>query len=162
MNKSPAELLKKIEEAKEMLRNDNTYKNMCKDFKVSTDFIDLLPVRFGDIDVSAKTVRGIIVLNYKLLEKDNFKNNIHYLLHEVSHAFQMLKRKHPTKGADEGEYLENEDEVEAFTYQIEYMDDNYGNDEADNYIEHLLNHHNIKERKDREEKKKELSERVES
>ncbi len=161
MNLSPAELLKKIEEGKNILRKDPTYKDMCKEFKVNPDVIDLVPIRFGDdVDVSAKTVRGIIILNKKLLEDDNFKNNIHYLLHEISHFLQMTTRKEPTKGANDGEYLENEDEIEAFTYQIEYMDDQYGDDEADKYIEHLLNHHDVENKKERKEKKKELSQRI--
>jgi hypothetical protein len=161
MNNSPAELLNKIEEGKDMLRADDTYKDMCKEFEVDPDIIDLIPIRFGDIDVSAKTVRGIIILNKKLLLDDNFKNNIHYLLHEISHFLQMTTRKKPTQGANDGEYLENKDEIEAFTYQIEYMDEQYGDEEAEKYIEHLLNHHDVNDREEREEKKKELSERVE-
>lgn len=142
-----------------MLRVNDTYKDMCEEFGTDPEIIDLIPIRFGDIDVSAKTVRGIIVLNKKLLLDDNFENNIHYLLHEISHFLQMTTRKKPTKGANDGEYLENEDEIEAFTYQIEYMDDQYGDDEADNYIEHLLNHHDVEDKKERKEKKEELSQR---
>lgn len=160
MNYSPRELLNKIEEGKNLLKKDKTYISMCKDFDTSIDLIDLMPVRFGDIDVSAKTIRGIIILNYKLLNDNNFKNNIHYLLHEINHAFQMLTRTHPTQGAEDGEYLENKDEIEAFTYQIEYMDDQYGDDEADKYMEHLLDHHDIDNTKERKEKKKELSKRL--
>jgi hypothetical protein len=161
MEQSRTELLKKIEEGKEMLRKDETYKKMCKDFKVNEDIIDLVPIRFGDdVDVSAKTVRGVIILNKKLLLDDNFKNNIHYILHEVSHFLQMTTRSKPTKGANDGEYLENEDEIEAFTYQIEYMDDQYGDEEANKYIEHLLNHHDVDGKKDRKEKKEELSSRI--
>ncbi len=161
MNNSPAELLQKIEEAKDLLRSDSTFKDMCKNFKVDVDIIDLAPIRFGDdLDVSAKTVRGIIILNKKLLLEDNFKNNIHYLLHELLHFLQMTTRKRPTQGANDGEYLENEDEIEAFTYQIEYMDDRYGDEEADNYIEHLLDHHDVEDEKERKEKKKELSQRL--
>lgn len=132
---------------------------MCKEFKVDQDIIDLIPVRFGDIDVSAKTVRGIIILNNKLLKDNNFENNIHYLLHEIIHYVQMVSRSHPTQGANDGEYLDNKDELEAFTYQIEYMDDQYGDEEADDYMEHLLTHHDIDDKDERREKKKELSER---
>lgn len=157
---SPSNLLEKINEAKTMLREDSTFQDMCKEFEVDVDIIDLVPIRFGDIDVSAKTINGIVVLNKKLLNNDDFKNNIHYLLHEISHFLQMITRSHPTKGADDGEYLENEDEIEAFTYQIEYMDDAFGDKEVEKYLEHLLNHHDIKDEDKREKKKEELSERL--
>lgn len=139
------------------MRHDDTYKQVCNEFKVDENIIDLIPVRFGNIDVSARTAKGIIILNNKLLK--DFDNNIHYLLHEIVHYIQMVSRDHPTKGSNDGNYLDNEDEIEAFTYQIEYMDDLYGDDEANDYIEHLLNHHEIKNKKERKEKKKELSER---
>lgn len=154
---SPAELLSKIEEAKIALKEDSTYKEMCKEFKADPDIINLIPVRFGEIDTSAKTIKGIIILNKKLLKDDNFRNNFHYLLHEISHYLQSLS--HPTKGATDGEYLDNEDEIEAFTYQIEYMDEQFGDEEVDKYMEHLLNHHDIEDKEEREEKKEELSER---
>ena len=161
-NESPQELLSKIEEAKQLLRSNSTYKEMCKEFKVHQDIIDLVPIRFGEnLDVSAKTIRGIIILNKKLLKDDNFKNNLHYIIHEIGHYFQMISRTHPTQGADDGKYLDNPDELEAFKYQLEYMDDRYGDEEADKYMDHLLDHHDVEDKKERTEKKKELSERIE-
>ena len=32
---------------------------MCKEYDVDTDIIDMIPVRFGDLDVSARTDHGL-------------------------------------------------------------------------------------------------------
>lgn len=162
MNISPQVLLNKIEEAKKLLQSNSVFKEMCKEFKVSPKVIDIIPVRFGQIDVSAKTVRGIIVLSFNLLKDGEFEKNIHYLLHEISHFLQMSTRNHPTKGSKDGEYLDNKDEVEAFTYQVELLDDLFGEPKAENYVENLLNYHDIENGKDRKKKHKELTKRIDT
>jgi hypothetical protein len=161
MKYSPSELLKKINEAKKMLHSNDIFKDMCKEYGQTEYVIDLIPIRFGDIDVAAKTVRGIIILNKELLSSDEgFEKHIHYILHEISHHLQMITRSKPTKGSDEGEYLENEDEIEAFTYQVEFMDDMFGSPKAENYVDNLLDHHDVEDKKERDKKKDELMERI--
>lgn len=67
---SPAQQLQIIQAAKNALKTDPTFLQLCQEFEVSPDFIDLVPVRFGKLDVSAKIDKGIITLNEKLLEEN--------------------------------------------------------------------------------------------
>lgn len=150
-------LLSKIQSAKDLLKKDPTFISMCKDFKVKPNIVDLIPMRFGPIDVSAKTVKGIIILNNKLLQNDNFTNNLHYLIHEINHFLTMQNR--PTQSANQGTYLDNKDEIDAFKYQIEHIDDIFGSNQAEKYINHLLDHHEVDDI-DWDDKKEELSERI--
>ena len=138
-----------------MLFHDETYRDMCKEYDVSPEVIHLIPIRFGDIDTSAKTVHGIIILNKKLLDKGQFEDHIHYILHEILHFLQMITRKTPTKKDKDEEYLDNEDELEAFQYQVEFM----GEDKGEEYVEKLLDHHEVNDEDDREEKMDELMDR---
>lgn len=157
---SPSALLSKINEAKDSLRSNSVYQDMCKEFEVDPDAIDLIPIRFGDIDVSAKTIRGIIILSKKLLNKGSFDKHIHYILHEILHNFQMTTRKKPTKGIGDGEYLDNKDEIEAFTYQVELLDNLFGEPKAEDYVDNLLDYHEVDEDDERDEKKDELMGRL--
>lgn len=149
-----------IQKAKNYLKTDKTFQDICAKYKVSPQIIDLIPIRFGDLPVSARTAQGIITLNYKLLNTDNFFNNIHYLHHELDHAIKQTQSSHPTQSADDGNYLDNPDEQEAFQYQLQFLDDLYGPAEAHQYVNHLLDHHDIKNKKDRKNKKQELLKKV--
>jgi hypothetical protein len=153
---SPRVLLKIIQRAKDYIKKTDVYKDMCKKCDVDIDVIDLVPVKFGDLDVSARTERGIITLNWKLLCNGNFFNNYHYLVHECDHYYRQCYGERPSKGADDGSYLDNPDEQAAFQKQIRYIDDEFGEDEAEDYVEHLLNHHDVKNSKEREDKKEKL------
>jgi hypothetical protein len=54
------------------------------------------------------------------------------------------------------EYLDKPTEMEAFQVQIDFKERHEGEEEADEYIEDLLDHHDIKDKDEREEKAEEL------
>jgi hypothetical protein len=156
---SPKVLLKLIERAKKYLKTNDVFKDMCKEHNVDVDVIDLAPVRFGDLEVSARTAHGVIILNYKLLCDGDFFKDYSYLCHEITHLIQQCYGDAPTAGADDGDYLHNPYEQEGFQRQIEYIDDQFGEDEADKYVEHLLDHHD-KGGKEKKELKEVLMDKV--
>ena len=157
----PKRLLKLINKAKEYLKGNEVMQEMCKEFGVDIDVIDLIPVRFGDLDVSAQTRKGVVILNYKLLADGDFFKDLQYLIHEFKHYISQVYGKKPTPGADDGEYLDNPEEQEGFQWQLQYIEDQFGKDEAEDYVENLLDHHDIDNDDEREEKKDILMERVE-
>ena len=73
---------------------------------------------------------------------------------------QQCTGTHPTQGADEGEYLDNSYEREGFQYQVEFIDDHFGKEEAEDYVENLLDHHDIKDDDKKDELKDVLMERI--
>lgn len=152
-------LLKLINRAKKYLKNNDVFKDMCKEYDVDTDIIDMIPVRFGDLDVSARTDHGLITLNYKLLCDGDFFNDYHYLIHEIQHWLDQCYGERPTPGADDGDYLHNPAEQKGFKSQVEFIDQEHGEEEAENYVDHLLDHHGRKG-KDRNELKETLMEKV--
>lgn len=152
-------LFKLINKAKASLKNDEVMKEICKKNGVETDIIDLIPVMFGDIDVSATTSHGVITLNYKLLCDGDFEKDYSYLVHEFTHYFQQCFGDGPTKSADDGDYLHNEFEQEGFQHQVEYLANEYGENEAEKYVDHLLDHHD-KEGKEKNNLKEVLLEKV--
>lgn len=112
---------------------------ICAKYDFDIDDLDLIPVKFGDIDVSAKTDKGVITLNFNLLSKENISQIPGYLCHEVTHNIQQSHR--PTQSADDGDYLSNPSEQEAFQYQIRFIDDQFGEQKAEDYTDQVLDHH---------------------
>jgi hypothetical protein len=153
-------LLSIIQDGKDFIKKDKTFKKMCDEYDLSTDVIDIIPMMFGDLEVSAKTMKGIIILNYKLLQDGDFFKDYSYMIHESQHYIQQCFNKHPTKSKDGEDYLDNKYEQEAFQYQIEYISDNFGEEEAHNYTNHLLDHHEIEDGTDRKDKKETLMAKV--
>jgi len=141
-------LLKFIQEAKDYLKTDKTMKDIFKQYKLDINLIDYIPTMFADLDVSAKTDHGIVLLNYKLLEDDNFFKNYSYIIHEYTHFIQQCFGDEATQGADDGNYLENKFEQEGFQNQIKFIDENFGEGEVEDYIRNLLDHHDV-DKKDR-------------
>lgn len=156
----PRLLLNLINAAKSYLKNDEVMKEMCKKNGVDVDFIDLIPMTFGDLDVSARTDKGIITLNYNLLKDDDFYKDLGYIIHECEHYFQQCFGDGPTKGSSDGEYLDNKFEQSAFKKQVEFMANEYGKQEAEDYVDHLLDHHEITDKEEKEDKKDILMSRV--
>lgn len=157
---SPKVLLKIINKAKNHIKKDDVINDLCKEYNVKPDLIDLIPVRFGDLDVSAQTKSGIIILNYKLLCNGDFSKNYSYLIHEIVHVLQQCFRDGPSQGAADGPYLENPYEIDGFQRQLEYIDNQFGKEKAEDYASHLVDYHDISP-KQKEEKKEELLENVE-
>jgi len=136
---SPKTLLKLIQRSKNFLKKNKVMQDVCKKYHFDIEDLDLIPVKFDDIDVSAKTDKGVVTLNLQLLENGDFFNNIGYLIHEFTHHIQQSDK--PTQSADDGDYLSNPSEQEAFQEQIRFIDDEFGADEAEEYVEQVLDHH---------------------
>lgn len=124
----------------------------CDDYGLDLDEIDLVPMCFADLDVSARTDHGIIYFNRTLLDEDID----HYMTHELVHAAQQTTGTRPTKGADEGDYLDNKEEIEGFQNQTEYLADTRSEEEAEEYIEQVLDHHDVHDDGERERRKEKL------
>jgi len=141
-------LMRFINKAKKHLKNDEVMQKIFKDYDVDISEIDFIPTYFKNMEVSGKTDHGIVYLNFRLLCDGNFSKDYSYLIHEYTHWLQQCCGDKPTKGADDGDYLSNPFEQEGFANQIEYIANTEGKEEAENYVEDLLDHHD----KDGEEK----------
>lgn len=156
----PKTLLKLINRMKKFLKKHPIVIDMFKEYDVPIDELDLIPMRFGELDVSARTDHGIITFSFNLLCDGDFFKDYMYAVHEITHFLQQTTGNKPTQGAEEGDYLENPFEQEGFQKQIEYVDDMYGENEAEEYVEHLLDHHKVKDSDERDDKKEKLMELV--
>lgn len=150
------EILKQI---KQGLRRDPTAQKIFKDFKKEIEFLDGIPIDLSDdLDVSAKTVNSRIILNKSLLNEP-FEILMRYAVHELVHALQHMESEDMSDPYSEHEYLDRPDEVEAFQYQIEFDKNNRGEQEVVEYVEELLDYHEVPV-EEKEEKKNKLLERT--
>jgi len=163
--KIPIEEIKKIPHAilnrliqklRNKLRHDETMQRVFKQYGVDIEEIYLVPMAFAELEVSAKTDHGIIYYNYELLADGDFEEDYQYGIYEVTHWLQQTAGEKPTQSADDGNYLDNPYEQEGFQNQMEYAAKEFGEDKAEQYVDDLLKHHDIKGKKKKEEKKKEL------
>jgi hypothetical protein len=150
-------MLKKL---REFLKKDEVVQKMFKEYKVDIEEIDYIPMRFGTLDVSAKTDHGVIIYSYRLLTDGDFFKDFSYGVHEMTHWLQQTTGSKPTQSSDDGNYLDNPFEQEGFQNQIEYIANQNGEDEAENYVEDLLDHHDVDSTKERENKKETLMAKV--
>ena len=151
-----ASLNRMIRKMREYLKRDGVVQEMFKEYEVDIEEIDLIPMRFGNLDVSAKTDHGVIIFNYKLLTDGDFFKDFSYGVHEMTHWLQQTTGTKPTKSSDDGNYLDNPFEQEGFQNQVEYIANQFGDGEAENYVDDLLDHHDIDDDKEFEEKKETL------
>lgn len=149
-----------IKKMREYLKHDETVQKMFKDYGVEIEEIDLIPMRFGNIDVSAKTDHGVIIYNFKLLCDGDFVDDFSYGVHEMTHWLQQTTGNRPTQGADEGSYLDNPFEQEGFQNQVKYIAEHKGPDEAEEYVDDLLEHHEVEDKKELKDKKETLMAKV--
>lgn len=156
-----SKLLGLIQKGKDFIKKDKIFKEMCSKYNLDTDVVESIPIVFGDLDVSAKTKKGIITLNYRLLQDGDFFEDFSYLIHECQHYLDQCYGEKPTTGGnkDGEDYLSNKFEQEAFQNQIDYISDHFGNDAAEEYAENLLSHHDIDD-DEKDEKKQELMAKV--
>ena len=143
-------LTKLLDNMRDFLKKDKHVIEMFKEYEVPIEEIDFVPMKFEDIDVSAKTSKGVIIFSYALLEDADFIKDYSYGVHELVHYLQQTTGTKPTKGSDDDSYLDNKNEQEGFQHQIRYIDKMFGEEEAENYTDDLLEYHN----KSEEEKKK--------
>ena len=137
-----------INKMRDYLKNDPVMQKVFDEYEVDISEIDYIPMMFGDLDVSAKTDHGVIIFNYKLLTDGDFFKDFSYGVHETTHWLQQTSGTKATKSSDDGDYLHNKFEQEGFQNQIEYIAEQFGKDEAEQYVDDLLEHHD----KDGEEK----------
>lgn len=117
--------------------------------------IDDVSIKFDpNLDVSAKTINGDIFLNAKMLE-DNWKDYFHYAVHEITHYLQHTSGQCNEPNNEKENYLDNENEVEAFQNQLKYREKTEPHSEIEKYLKDLFDKHQIP-KKERPEKKKEL------
>lgn len=140
-----------INKAKNYLKADESWKKLCDKYETDVNIIDFIPTMFGNLEVSAKTDHGIIILNYRLLCDGNFTEDYSYLIHEYTHWFQQCFGEKSTKSSDDGSYLDNIYEQEGFSNQIEYIANNQGESKAEEYVDDLLDHHEIDNKNKRDE-----------
>ena len=157
---SHAEDLKILERVRNRVKKHPVIQEMFDEYGISLDEIDLIPMAFADLDVSARTAHGILYFNRKLREDDGFENDDHYMVHEITHWLQQTTGDKPSKGAGHGNYLDNEDEIEGFQNQVEFLSDTRGNGEPEKYVNQVLDHHAVNEKNERKERRDELMEAV--
>ena len=110
---------------------------------------------FKPLSVSARTEKGCIYFSDALLQ-DGFEDDDHYMVHEIVHHFQQCFGDAPTKGSmDSEEYLDNKFEQEGFKAQTKYLSETRDNNAAKEYVEQVLNHHEVPENK-KNKRRKEL------
>jgi len=150
-------MLKKL---REYLKKDEVVIKMFKEYDVDIEEIDYIPMKFGNLDVSAKTDHGVIIYSWRLLTDGDFFKDFSYGVHEMTHWLQQTTGTKPTKSSDEGSYLDNPFEQEGFQNQVEFIANRDGEKEAEQYVNDLLEHHDIDSKKEKEEKKETLMAKV--
>lgn len=130
-----------IDKVKNLLKKEEAYIDLCKKYKKDLNFIDNVPIYFKELEVSAKTVNEEIFLNDKLLKAD-WHDLMRYVQHEITHVFQQDAGLVEEQVGKEN-YLKDKNEQEAFQKQIKFMK-KHTPEEVQDYLEHLLDHHNIK------------------
>ena len=146
-----------LNQVKEEIKYNDVLIKMFKKHGVKPEYLRLFPMTFSDsIEVSARTDHGIIYFNIKLLDKPD--QLAHYMIHELTHVAQQCFRNEATQGANDGDYLDNKFEQEGFRNQTEYLSETRGDEVAENYIDKVLDHHEVNSKKEREKRKKKLLE----
>jgi len=147
-----------IQEMRETVKKDPEIISKFEEYGVPLSDIDKVQVTFCKLEVSAKTKNKKIYLNEAMLSGDSkVKDPTHYLVHELIHYLQQSTGKNLSKHKAEDSYLDKQTEQEAFRSQIDYMEREESPQEAERYVEDLLDHHDI-HGPDRKEKKEELLE----
>lgn len=133
-----------IKRCKDRCKKLDQYKDLIKKYKKDPDIIDGVSIRFcDDLDTTARTTNGEVCLNIKLLKREE-DVVLRYILHEMVHVFQHMKNEgKKIKKKDKSKYLFDEREVEAFTYQLDYQEDE--EDNVPEYLEHLFDFHKLED-----------------
>jgi hypothetical protein len=152
------EQMRVLSDIRTSLMNDEIAKSICEENDMGGWFLKSVPISFDKIKVAAKTINGKIILNPKLIKKP-FKIIMRYVIHELVHAIQHVEDFGKNQDDKDDDYLDRNDEIEAFQRQIEYDSKTRGPDEAEKYVDNLLEYHDIPKSKV-EEKKSEFMERV--
>src|SRR4051812_34985127 len=99
-------LSRMIDKMRFVLKNDETVQGAFKKYNVDINEIDLIPMWFADLDVSARTDHGIIYFNYKLLTDGDFIKDYSYGTHEITHFLQQTTSDGPINSSNDDTYLD--------------------------------------------------------
>lgn len=157
---SPSFLLKEINKMKKKIKSDGVVQEIFKEYGLDIEEIDYIPMAFKNLNISATCDHGVIYFNYKLLCDGDFEKNYSYAIHEMTHFCQQTTGTKPTKSSDDGNYLDNPFEQEGFQNQIEYIANQFGEDEAENYVDDLLEHHEVEDEDEKDKLEDILLEKV--
>ena len=150
-----------IDAIKHLLQDNTVVRQMFQHFNVPVSKLDKMPVEFAKLKSSAKTKNGQVYLNHKLLDDGDFKDDIMYVVHEACHWLQQHSADNEKyKKYPDVDYLDLPAEAEAFAFQAAYIADVKGKEDAEQYIDELLDFHEFTKGKERNNKKKELLSRV--
>lgn len=141
-----------IDAAIRQIKGSDVIKKLFKEKDVDLNLIDLIPIVFSDIDTSARTDKGIIYLNSDLISTP--EDIEHYLVHEITHFLQQCFSDGPTVGSTDDSYLDNKFEQEGFSRQVDYITDTEGPEASEQYIDKVIEHHEVPEDEVEEKKDK--------
>ena len=152
-----------LEKLKKRVFDSDVVKDMLEEYDIDRAELDLWPICVAKIPVSARTDHGVIYLNVDLFidEDGNIREDVvdndHYLAHEATHGCQQTTGSKATPGSTDDNYLDNPTEQEGFQNQTKYISETQGDDEAEEYVEQVLDHHthdNADEKKKEKRRKK--------
>jgi hypothetical protein len=150
---------KLVARLKQFLKADETFQDLCKEYGQNTGILEGIPVVFtSDLDVTAKTIDAKVFLSSSLLD-EKMEIIARYLLHELTHCFQHMKKEGEKKVKKEKIYLNRPEELEAFQYQIKFDADKRSDKKVNEYVNDLLSYHKIPKEK-RSGKKEELMKKM--
>ena len=135
------------------IKQDKAVIEKYKEYGVSLDEINTVPICFCDLDVSAKTKNKRIYLNSNMLkEKDPFEFAMPYGIHESIHLAQQISNVHLDKSKAD-DYLSMPTELESFQAQVDYKKRHEGEAESERYVKDLTSYHGLsgREKKEKEE-----------
>lgn len=134
-----------LEELKKRVFDSDVVKDMLEEYDLDRDEINLWPICFAKLPVSARTDHGVIYLNVDLFAGDDIEEeleaNDHYLPHEMTHVCQQTTGSRATPGSTDDNYLDNPTEQEGFRNQTKYISDTKGDDDAEEYVDQVLDYH---------------------
>ena len=137
-----------LDRIKKRVFDSDVVKDICKEYDIGEEELPLVPICFAKIPVSARTDHGVIYVNVDLFIDENgnlidgsIENNDHYIPHEFTHFGQQTTGNKATPGSTDDNYLDNPTEQEGFRNQTKYISDTQGDDEAEEYVEQVLDHH---------------------
>jgi predicted SprT family Zn-dependent metalloprotease len=143
-----------ISDVKNFLKKDSIVKDICSSFGRGLKDFDGISISFDKkLDVTAKTIDGKIFLNTSLMD-EKFEVICRYVVHELTHVFQHMKKEFSRKKEKKKEYLDRPQEIEAFQNQIKFDAKNRTEKEAKEYVNDLLDYHDLDGNKRNETKDK--------
>lgn len=134
-------LAPKLDKLKKKVFKHKVIKDMLKKYDIDEAELDLIPMCFAKLPVSARTDHGVIYINIDLADDGNLAEDDHYIAHEMTHYCQQTTGDRPTPGSTPDNYLDNPVEQEGFRNQTKYISDTKSEEEAVDYIEQVLDHH---------------------